>query len=128
MCDPVISVLVAPSSLPDMPIPAEWIEEGNPVAHGQILLYSSDRRTASGLWECTPGRFMFIFPWDEFARLTDGEATIVQDGGPTIIARAGDIVHFPRNARTHWHITRTVRKVFFVRTPNPMTVESSVTV
>jgi uncharacterized cupin superfamily protein len=105
---------------PDMPINPDWIEDGNPVAKGAILVQSDDKRLSCGVWECSPGRFEWNFGWDEFARIFEGEVTIREDGGKTYTLGPGDIVHFPLGLKTHWRVKKTVRKVFFIRTPEPL--------
>ena len=121
MAKPKIKTAKTPAgSLPDMPINADWIREGDPKAKGTILLQSEDQKLSSGFWECSPGKFIWIFGWDEFARLSEGEVTITEEGGETYTLTAGDVVHFPLGLKTHWHVKKTVKKVFFIRTPEPL--------
>src|SRR5438445_4192515 len=54
------------SELPDMPIDAAWILEGQPRARGAVLLQTADKLVSSGLWTCSAGRFRWEFSWDEF--------------------------------------------------------------
>ena len=107
-------------ALPDMPIPAEWIHEGNPQARGVVLIQSADQTQSAGLWECTPGKFEWNFSWHETAHILEGEVTIQEEGGATYTLGVGDFVHFPLGLKTHWHVKRTVRKVFFLKTPEPL--------
>jgi uncharacterized cupin superfamily protein len=105
--------------LPPMPIDPAWILEGTPDARGTVLLQSADKLLSSGLWSCTAGRFRWIFSWDEFVRILEGEATITDETGKSITLKAGDLAHFPRGAATEWHVPRFVKKVFTLRTPEP---------
>lgn len=108
--------------LPPMPIEPTWIESGSPVARGKILVQSADLCLSSGLWECTAGDFRWTFGWDEFVHILEGEVTIREEGGETRTLRAGDIAHFPLGLTTHWHVPRYVKKVFTLRTPQPLEV------
>lgn len=106
--------------LPPMPIEASWIKSGNPTARGKILVQSADRCVSSGLWECTAGEFQWTFTWDEFVHILEGEVTIREEAGASHTLRAGDIAHFPLGLKTHWHVPRYVKKVFTLRTPQPL--------
>ena len=105
--------------LPEMPIQPDWILEGSPRACGTVLLQSDDKLASSGLWSCTAGKFNWIFGWDEFVHVLEGEATITEDGGETYTLRAGDFAHFPIGLKTEWHVSNFVKKVFTIRTPEP---------
>ncbi len=106
--------------LADMPIPPEWILEGNPVARGHVMVQSADQKQSSGIWECSAGKFHFIFPWHETFRILEGEVTIQEEGGNTHALRAGDFAHFPLGLKTTWEVKERVRKVFFLVTPEPL--------
>ncbi len=112
-------------SLKDMPIPTEWVLEGNPVAKGHVMVQSDDQKQSGGIWECTAGRFHFIFPWHETIRILEGEVTIEEEGGVTYTLRPGDFAHFPLGLKTTWHVPNYVRKVFFLVTPEPLSLFSS---
>ena len=110
----------APASpLPDMPIEPDWITSGTPTARGTILMQSSDKKMSSGVWECTEGEFDWTFTWDEFVNVLEGEVTIAEEGGDTYTLRAGDTAHFPLGLKAHWSVTKTVKKFFVLRTPEP---------
>jgi len=106
--------------LPDMPIEAAWILEGNPIARGKVLLQSDDKRFSTGLWECSEGKFQWIFGWDEFVSIMEGEVTIRQENGPTVTLKAGDTAFFPEGLQTEWNVTKKIRKTFTVRTQEPL--------
>jgi len=108
------------SELPDMPIEPSWILEGSPRARGKVLLQSADRKVSSGLWDCSAGRFQWTFGWDEFVHILEGEVTISQQGGPTLTLKPGDVAHFPVGLKTEWLVPKYVRKVFTVRTAEPL--------
>ncbi|MFN0195662.1 MAG: cupin domain-containing protein [Planctomycetaceae bacterium] len=105
--------------IPEMPINADWILEGKPQARGTVLLQSPDQKLSSGFWSCTAGRFNWIFSWDEFVHILEGEVSITQENGPTITLKAGDSAHFPCGAKTEWLVPKYVRKFFTLRTSEP---------
>jgi uncharacterized cupin superfamily protein len=94
--------------LPDMPL-----------AKGKVLLQSADKLVSSGLWSCTAGRFRWVFAWDEFIHVAEGEVTITEEGGKTYTLRAGDFAHFPLGLKTEWLVPKFARKWFTLRTPEP---------
>jgi uncharacterized cupin superfamily protein len=105
-----------------MPIEKAWILEGSPMARGSVLMQSKDKCLSSGFWECTAGKFQWIFGWDEFVHVLEGEVMIREEGGPTHTLRAGDSAHFPLGLKTYWHVPKYVRKFFTLRTPEPFNV------
>jgi uncharacterized cupin superfamily protein len=108
--------------LPDMPIEPAWVLGGRPIAKGKVLLQSADKLVSSGLWSCTAGRFRWVFAWDEFVHVLEGEVTIKEEGGNTYTLKAGDFAHFPRGLKSEWDVPKFVRKVFTLRTPEPFNV------
>ena len=119
MTQPLIPTASAPLELPPMPIDPAWIQEGTPTARGTVLTQSKDKLLSSGFWSCTAGKFKWVFSWDEFVYVLEGEVTIREEGGATHTLRAGDVAHFPRGLTTHWHVPKFVRKFFTLRTPDP---------
>ena len=106
-------------TLPDMPLDPSTITEGNPVARGTVVHQSEDKKLSSGFWSCTEGKFDWVFVWDEFVRVIEGEVTITEEGGAIHKLSAGDTAHFPLGLTTHWHVTVPVKKFFVIRTPEP---------
>ena len=102
-----------------MPIEPSWILEGTPTARGIVQMQSQDKCVSAGFWECTAGRFQWIFGWDEFVYVLDGEVTIREEGGAVHTLRPGDSAHFPLGLKTTWHVPRYVKKFFTLRTPEP---------
>ena len=51
--------------------------------------------------------------------ILEGEVTIREEGGATHTLKAGDVAHFPRGLTTHWHVPKSVKKFFTLRTPEP---------
>jgi uncharacterized protein len=118
-----LKILVAArgsGDLPEMAIDPSWIIEGLPRAQGKVLVQSADKKVSTGLWECSAGRFKWTFVWDEFVHILEGEVTIKQESGPTVTLRPGDTAHFPLGLKTEWLVPHHVRKVFTVRTAEPL--------
>ncbi len=84
-----------------------------------MLLQSEDKLVSSGIWDCSAGKFQWIFGWDEFVHVLEGEVTIAEEGGDTYTLRAGDSAHFPIGLKSIWTVPDYVRKVFTIRTPEP---------
>lgn len=106
-------------ALGEMPIDPAWIIEGAPVARGTVLLQSQDKLLSAGWWECTAGKFQWVFGWDEFVHIIEGEVTIREEAGATHVLRAGDTAHFPLGLTTYWSVPDYVKKFFTLRTPEP---------
>ncbi|MBI1913312.1 MAG: cupin domain-containing protein [Planctomycetes bacterium] len=122
MTPPLIPTAHMPSELAPMPIDPAWIEEGTPMARGTVLMQSKDKLLSSGFWSCTAGKFQWVFSWDEFVHILEGEVTIHEEGGATHTLKAGDVAHFPRGLTTHWHVPKFVKKFFTLRTPEPFSL------
>jgi len=50
----------------------------------------------------------------------EGEVTITDDEGGSWTLGPGDIAHFPLGLETTWHVPEHVRKVFTIRTSEPL--------
>ncbi|MEO1994124.1 MAG: cupin domain-containing protein [Planctomycetaceae bacterium] len=105
--------------LPEMPIDADWIIEGNPQARGTVLVQSQDQLLSSGLWSCTAGRFRWEFGWDEFVHVLEGEVIVSDCDGHQVTLTAGDTAHFPLGLSSEWYVPEFVKKAFTIRTPEP---------
>ena len=103
-----------------MPIEAELITAGNPVARGAVLNQSADKTLSSGLWTCEPGAFNWNYTWDEFVYIFAGEVRITEEGGKSYTVGAGDMAHFPIGLKAHWQVKKAVRKFFVLKTPEPL--------
>ena len=58
-------------------------------------MQSADKLVTSGLLSCTAGKFQWVFSWDEFVHVLDGEVIISEEGCETYILNPGDFAHFP---------------------------------
>lgn len=67
-----------------------------------------------GVWEITPSTTTDV-ETDEVFLVLFGEATVrFDDGTPDLDLKAGTVGRLRQGARTTWHVTRTLRKVFLV--------------
>jgi uncharacterized cupin superfamily protein len=108
---------LARGTLPLHPIDPSWIEEGNPVARAVILTSSPDERFSSGVWECTAGKFRWVYGIDEVVHILEGNVTLHESGGSTYTLGPGDVAYFPLGLVTHWDVKHYVRKFFVARSP-----------
>jgi uncharacterized cupin superfamily protein len=107
--------------LDDVPIPADWIVDGAPVARGTQLTASGRGSVSTHLWDCTAGRFHWHFGVDEIVHILDGEVHVTGDDGRTVTLRTGDVAHFPYGTHAIWQVDAYVRKLAVLRTrPRPL--------
>ena len=116
----IVTAAEPAGELPDMPIDAGQITAGNPVARGQVLNQSADKKVSSGLWTCEPGEFDWDYTWDEYVYIFEGKVTITEEGGKSYDVGPGDMAHFPIGLRAHWKVDQKVRKFFVLKTPEPL--------
>ena len=117
-----VAIMKEPTAvkLGDSPIPAELITEGNPVARIWIAAQTDDRKVTQGVWDCTAGKFIWEYGWDEFVMILEGEAVIAPEEGEPFTMRAGDYVHFPIGLKVEWQVPKYIKKTFVLRTPEPL--------
>jgi uncharacterized cupin superfamily protein len=105
--------------LKSAPIRREWIIEGEPMARNHVLALSQDRMATTLVWDCTAGRFRWIYDTDETIHILEGEVHLTQVDGVTKRLGAGDVVFFPAGSSATWHVDSYVRKLAFFRQPVP---------
>jgi uncharacterized cupin superfamily protein len=90
--------------------------EGDPAAGVAWLRTASAGEGAlyAGMFVVAPSRFRYTFAGDETFHVLDGAVEIEVDGGPVVGVRAGDIVSFPKGARSTWTVTAPLRKFFVI--------------
>jgi uncharacterized cupin superfamily protein len=103
------------------PLAPAQVIEGDPQPHGAVVWRSADRRMASGLWTCTPGRFGRLYPWTETAAILEGEATI-RAGDQALDAGPGALVVLPQGIEASWEIHSTVKKAFQLSSDKPLPI------
>jgi uncharacterized cupin superfamily protein len=102
------------------PLPADWVEQGSPQASGTVLSKSADARVVRGIWSCTPGRFRWVYSYDETVVVFKGSATVVMDSGEEVSLQPGDMAFFPRGQNSTWTIHEDFRKAFHADSPDPL--------
>jgi hypothetical protein len=96
------------------------IVQGNPQGCGQVTFQTGDKLVSGGVWGCSPGVFDLTFGWDEMAYLLEGELTIQPKMGQPIHLKPGDFFFSPKGTESRWTVTKSVKKVFFLRTAEPL--------
>lgn len=99
--------------LKEAPINRDFILEGEPQARNHVLSRGSDGLSQTIVWECTTGKFNWVYNIDETCYFIEGSA-IIDDGvnGPRTLS-AGDVAFFPAGSTAHWHVENYVKKVAF---------------
>ena len=120
MSQPAVSGSIRHINEPDAaldpwPIPEGWVQAGSPRASGAVLWQSDDKRIMSGVWQCTPGKFVWEYTWDETAHISRGRFTVTDQDGHTVSLGAGDLLFIEAGTRAVWEVAETVRKAFHVR-------------
>lgn len=105
---------ISRTDLRPCPLEPSWVLEGQPHARSLALGQSADGNFSFGLWDCTPGRFKFIYFCDELVHILEGEVT-VEEGGRTLHLRPGDVAFFPQGLTTYWTVHGYVKKLALFR-------------
>lgn len=101
------------------PIEPSWIIEGNPEAHSRLLSTSACDTAKTVIWSCTEGKFNWYYDLDETVVILEGSIVLESEGMSPTRYGVGDVIVFRRGARAKWHVEGYVRKVAFLRLPNP---------
>ena len=118
--EPAASTRIAATELVGWPLPADWILDGAPDARGFVLSRSDDSRIIRGVWECTPGRFKWLFSYDETLVVVSGRASIELDTGEQVDLEPGSMAFFGRGHESTWTVHETLRKGFHADSPEPL--------
>jgi len=100
------------------PLNPDWIKEGSPVARSVYVTESPDKTLRAGLWECTAGKFKFIYYFDEIVQILEGEAH-VHDGRSLRTLSPGMVVHFHKDLVLDWDVPKYIKKTFILRSLKP---------
>ena len=74
---------------------------------------------AATLWDCTAGRFNWVYEAEETIYVIEGGVVIRDALGAARRLRAGDSYIFAAGARAEWHVEDYIRKFALIRTPLP---------
>ena len=99
------------------PLPRAWIIEGNPVARDKRLVDSGGRLPRTIMWDCTAGRFEWLYREDEVAHVLEGLVIIEDAVGARQILHTGDTYLFAAGSRYQWTVPNYVRKIAFSYSP-----------
>jgi uncharacterized protein len=117
------SIMIADALSTDIdlkPMAPDWILAGAPESGGKRLAASHDGTSAIVVWECTAGRFKWIYSEDETAVVIAGEVFITTDKGEERRLGQGDMAFFPAGTWCIWHVNDRIRKVAVLRRPLPL--------
>jgi uncharacterized protein len=115
----IVGLQVGQIALNPSPIYPNWVLEGNPVARNKVLSSSADGSASTIIWDCTAGRFNWIYDVDETIYVIEGGVVVKDVAGATRRLNAGDTIFFPAGARAEWHVESYIRKIAFCRAPLP---------
>ncbi len=119
MAEPNIAFTKTDIALKSAPIRPEWILDGDPQARNGVLALSEDRMATTLVWECTAGRFRWVYDVDETIHILEGGVEVTQGDGVPQRLSPGDVVFFPAGSSAVWRIDSYVRKLAFFRQPVP---------
>jgi uncharacterized protein len=98
------------------PIPRSWIRDGEPVARTRRLA-GSDELPRTDMWDCTAGRFDWVYEAEEVAHVLEGSVIIEDAAGARQMLRAGDTFVFAAGCRYEWTVPNYIRKIAFSYSP-----------
>jgi uncharacterized protein len=96
--------------------------DGRPEARSRQLATTRDGTAFVSTWECTPGKFRWVYGDDEIVYIIYGKVFISTSDGVERSLGAGDVAFFPAGSSCVWQVTETVRKVAIVRKEIPQLV------
>ena len=73
-----------------------------------------DGQLFAGLWRHPVGEFDYQFPGDETFHMLAGRVRIAVEGAAMVELKPGDIVSFPKGAKSHWSILEPMQKFFVI--------------
>jgi uncharacterized cupin superfamily protein len=111
------------ATLDNCPINPDWILEGRPIARSKLIAWSSDCAASSYIWDCTAGRFNWHYESEETIYFLEGSVIIKDNNGVIHRLSAGDTISFPCGVAAEWQVDNYVRKVAFIRSPLPRSVQ-----
>jgi uncharacterized cupin superfamily protein len=88
--------------------------DGSSHSTGRLVHKGPNNQPESGIWVCTPGRWRFSIPRDEFCHFVAGRATYCSDDGETIEATPGTVVMFPGGWTGECTVHETMRNLYML--------------
>ena len=102
---------VTASSFRPAPLRPELILSGKPETRTLDIGRSPDGKFSFNLWDCTAGRFRWVFQSDDFIEILEGTVTITPDGGNARTLTVGDVAYFPGGLATVWEVPTYFKKL-----------------
>ena len=115
----LIEVANTTSNLTPYLIDPSWIIEGNPAAQVSLLSKSADGQAWTVVWQCSEGKFNWIYGYDETTLILEGSIVLESNGIPPTRYGPGDVIFFKYGAQAKWHVEGHVRKLAFCRKNRP---------
>ncbi len=107
----MITGMVTATAFRAAPLRPEQILDGTPEARTHDIGRSPDRNLSVNLWDCTAGRFRWVFDTDEIIHVLEGTVTITPEGGTARTLVVGDVAYFPSGLVTVWEIPTYLKKL-----------------
>src|SRR6185437_1051734 len=102
------------------PIEPSWIVDGKPEARSCHLSKSSCGTAITLIWSCTEGKFNWYYDMDETILILEGSIMLESKEISPRRYGVGDVITFREGARAKWHVEGYVKKIAFLRQPNPL--------
>jgi hypothetical protein len=76
-----------------------------------VLAVSQDGAICIMAWDCSAGRFKWLYSEDEIAHIISGAVVITDERGEERRLSPGDTAFFPAGSTSTWHVPVHVRKL-----------------
>lgn len=97
--------------------PIEGVLEGDPQAKVSWLRTegAGDGLLMTGLFTAQPSKFPYAFVGDETFQVLEGEVAFTMEGSDEeIVIGPGDLVSFPKGAKSVWDVRKPMKKFFVI--------------
>jgi uncharacterized protein len=111
MSRPIVTAAPATVELDLMPMNPDWVLEGAPRTRAKVLAVSQDGAICIMAWDCSAGRFKWLYSEDEIAHIIAGAVVITDERGEERRLSPGDTAFFPAGSTSTWHVPVHVRKL-----------------
>ena len=113
-----LATLVTEGISPSATAPGERRLEGEPNFTLWGVTSDEDGSLVTGIWETTPGKWRVEYrdKW-EFCTIVAGELHVTEEGGPSVVYRAGDSFVLRDGFTGVWEAPVPTRKHYVVRFP-----------
>jgi uncharacterized cupin superfamily protein len=119
MLNSIVIETAASAALEPSSISPDWVLDGTPQARVKVLARSHDRTSWVVVWECTAGRFNWLYSEDETVVVISGEVFITTEKGEERRLGPGDMGFFPAGSSCTWRVNDRVKKIAILRQDLP---------